>query len=793
VQTHWITHAARWTIAAAVALAVCWTSVFGAAAGADAAREPLQVSVEAGYGGSAKEGRWFPVKVTLSNPGDDVSGELALYSEGESGNVAYAKAVDLPRGSTKTVWFALPGRPSHVGGQHLVFHEGGVERGKEVPFAQGKASVAPLMAPADALFVGVLARDPDTLNFLTLFNQRGMQVDTTHYTVDSFPWDATMLDGLDVVAINDAAVDTLTEAEASELRAWVARGGRLLLAGGAGFAKAAALSALSPVDVTGTAAVTALPSFEEAAGERLAFASPFTVSAGTVREGETLFEEDGIPLVVTDRYGSGQVTYIAYDLALQPLASWSGNLKLWERILEGSLPYGSGAQQGKYVYMDGTWEMERALDYFPQFVPPAFGSLALLFLLYAVVIGPLLYFVLKKLDRREWAWFAIPALAIATSGIIYGVGASGRGNALAQTLAIQELDGEGGATRTASSSVFVPNGGRYSLRWEGERAVTVHRWNEGVGAGNGGEATAIVRADADRTAATFRNVPYWSIKKAYVAEETVPDAGAITYSLRLEAGAIVGEVANETPNDLYEAGVLYGDQWARIGELPRGERRTFRLSIGAVQMAHSDLGGIVLPYGGSDEQLRERALLNVYADTLRNRARGGAAAAPVFLGFARGDDPLFAVEGIYADATRIDLYAQPLAFDYEQNGRLMIPGGAVQPYVESSSLTYGHGYGTGSIDAGAGSFVLAYRLPQRANWAYEKVTLNGSVQAPFSLELWNERKQAWEPLAGAQAELEGERLAEALTSDGRIRLQASSNQGGVFMFPQLAAEGRVLP
>jgi len=793
VKTQWLTQAARWTIGAVVALAAGWTSIIGAAGGADAATEPLQVSVEAGYGGSAKEGRWYPVKVMITNPGDDLTGELAVFSEGETDNVAYAEAVDLPRGSTKTVWFTLPARPSYAGGQRLAFFEGGVERGKEVPFEQKQAKVLPLMAPADALFVGVLARDPDTLNFLTLFSQRGMQVDTTHYTIDTFPWDAAMLDGLDIVAINDAAVDTLTEAEASELRAWIARGGRLLLAGGANFAKSAALGALSPVEVTGTATTTALPSFEVAAGERLTLDSPFTVSVGSVREGETLFEENGIPLVVSTRYGSGQVTYVAYDLALQPLASWSGNPKLWERILAGVLPYGSGAKQGQPISMNGVWEMEHALDYFPQFVPPAFGSLSLLFLLYAVVVGPLLYFALKKLDRREWAWFVIPALALLTSGIIYGVGASGRGAALAQTLAIQELDGKGGATRTASSSVFVPSGGQYSLLWEGKRTVTAQRWNEGVGQGNGGAADTIVRSDADRTVATFRNVPFWSIKKAYVAEEFVPDAGAITYTVKLAGDAIEGEVANKTPYDLYEAGVLYGDQWAKIGDVPRGERRTFRLSSGGVQVSHSDLGGAVFPYNGSDERLRERALLNMYVDTLRNRSRGGAEVEPVFLGFARGDDPLFNIEGIAANATRIDLYAQPLVLDYEQDGNLIIPGGAVRPYVESSSLSYMHPYGNGTFDAGAGSFILAYRLPQRPNWSYEKVVFHGSAAATFSLELWNERKQAWEPLTGAKAELAGDRLAEAMTPDGRIRLQAASSQGGVFAFPQLAAEGRVLP
>ncbi len=782
----------RWIGTAAVAAALWGTSFpLPGMQVASADREPLRIVVEAGYGGSMTEGEWFPVKATVTNPGDDVSGELAIHFAENGSDAVFAKALDLPSQSAKVVWFALPGKPLHLNNNRIAFHERGVGRGPEIPFSQGKVSVETAASPPHALTIGVAARDPDTLNFLTLLNQKGYQVDVIRLAIDEFPWDAAMLDGLDAVAFNDAATDALSQEQVEELQAWVGQGGRLILAGGAGFAKtAAAFEALSPVEATGMTTVSALPSFERAAGLELPLNGPLSVTAAGVKEGETLFAESGVPLVVSRSFGSGVVVYVAYDLASQPLASWSGNAALWERILSDALHVNAPGSGGP-MYFNSSWEFDRALETFPQFVPPNYRMLVLLFLAYAIVVAPLLYFVLKKLDRREWGWVAIPAVAILASALIYGIGASGRGSTLAQSLSIYELDGGGAAVRTTGASVFVPSGGEYTLSWEGERQVAPFRVNYGGGSIQDRTET-IVRSEADRTTATFRNVPFWSVRKAYTAAERVEAAGSFEYTMRYDAGAIAGEVVNGTNRDLYDAWALHGGRWVRIGDLAKGERREFRLSTGGgPAVIPPNAGDRAFPNTGrSDEKQRERALLNAFAESRWNGGIVGQDAEPMLIGFAKAEEASFAIDGMAVNATQIELYVQPMRFEFEHDGRIAIPGGFIVPSTENSGISYMNHYGNGEIEIGAGELVLVYRLPQDEGWTYEKAALT-NVPTSFKFELWT--GGSWEPIDAASVELTGERLAESITEEGTLRVKLIAGQNGMLDYPALSAEGTVRP
>lgn len=783
----------RWlSMALIVAVAAAGLLAFGSTtAGAEA--QPLDIKIEHGFDGKMKDGKWVPVKMTISNPGDDVSGDLTIRTTGDNGkNIVYAKHVDLPKQSTKIVWFTLPGKTFNANNNAVAFYAGSVEKGNPVPFSQGTVALETRPVAPDTLLVGIAARDPDTLNFLSLLNQKGYQVQTTRLADGDFPWESAMLDGLDVIALNDTPGETLSPDQVKELVAWIERGGKLVLAGGAGYAKTAqGLETVAPVAVNGTAAVPALAELVQATGRELSLDSPLTVSKATVKTGYTLFSENGIPLVVNAPYGQGSVTYVAYDLAMQPVASWSGNPLLWERILFGSIaPSASGVRMGQ---QDGLWELNNALEIFPQLIPPAYGLLTLLFLAYAIVVAPALYVVLKKLDRREWAWFAIPAVAVVTSLIIYGIGASGRGSTLAQTLAVSELNGTGGGTRTAASSVFVPSGGDYRLEWAGKRNVSPLPVNDGRSLASG-EADMIIRSEPDKTVAAFANVPFWSVRKAFAAQEAVADAGKFDYTISFDASGAKGEVTNGTKSDLYEAGLFIGGQWFRLGDMKPGESKPFQVSLGgSMYRMDNQWGNLIFPYAGSQDAMqRERSLLNSFSQTLWNGKTGSPQLDMYIVGFAKSTGVSFKIDGKDAQAEQIELYVQPLKPDYGQGGRVFIPQGAIVPVMESSSATHISSYYNGGVDMGSGGITIKFQLPVRSDWQYDKLTLNTAGQTQFRLELWNGKEQTWQSLQGGQIVLDGGQIGDALAGGDGIRLKVTNTQSnGRFTYPTLSVEGTV--
>ena len=159
----------------------------------------------------------------------------------------------------------------------------------------------------------------------------------------------SLLNGLDVIVINNFASDTLSEPQRKAITDWVNGGGTLILAGGAGYAKTAAPFAdITPVVADGTTTVHSLAELEKLGGKPLNLDGAFTISTAKAVEGAQIgIEANGQPLFASKGYGQGSVQYAAYDLAMEPVSSWAGHPDAWASILRNNLPM-VGAQNGMY-------------------------------------------------------------------------------------------------------------------------------------------------------------------------------------------------------------------------------------------------------------------------------------------------------------------------------------------------------------------------------------------------------------------------------------------------------------
>ena len=106
-----------------------------------------------------------------------------------------------------------------------------------------------------------------------------------------------------------------------------------------------------------------------------------------------------------------------------------------------------------------------AVSELPALALPPTGGLLILLLGYIGLIGPINYLVLRRLDRREWAWLTMPALIA-----IFAVGAYGYGSALrGSDVIVNEVAIVRGAPDATEGSaqvylgVFSPTRGTYQL------------------------------------------------------------------------------------------------------------------------------------------------------------------------------------------------------------------------------------------------------------------------------------------------------------------------------------------
>ncbi|WP_438446262.1 DUF7408 domain-containing protein [Gorillibacterium sp. sgz5001074] len=789
-----------WKTASLAVLAAGLAASWAVPGVAKAETAPLELKVEAGYQGKAKEDRWFPVQITVTNPGSDLSGELAveLASPFNGKDISYHVHVDLPKGSTKSVELALPGMHLNEKNNRVVFYAGDADGGKRIPIQGGNPSITVQQLPVDNYQIGILARDPDTMNYMALLNQRGYSLSTVPLGLGEMFSDAQLLDGLDAIVVNDVAAADWKPEQTAAVKSWVQSGGTLILAGGAAYSKApASLLELSPVTVSGTGATTHLDALAQAAGKPLKLDNAFTVSSGTLKkEGRALFKEGSLPLIAEGREGLGRVLYVAYDLSQHPLASWQGNADLWEQVLLQEIratgTFRNGPGPG--IFGPAYNEINQQLENFPSMVPPSYRVLMIVLLLYAGLAGPVIYFVLKRLDKREWSWVAIPGLAILVSGGIYLFGASDRSSTMVQALTLSELNGKGQVRETTAVGAFVPKGGTYTLTANGyDHGSPLGSGYNGGGAGLTGDPDIFVTRKTEGSDIKFTGVPYWSVRKAWFYGSKEQEAGSIGYSLTFAGGSPKGEFRNGLKMNLNDVYFYSGSQWYALGDLKAGDTAALDSSklVGGLAGSHiSNLGNTIFPFHGSnDEKSHQRALLQAVIERRQQQMDES-----FILGFSRSENKTkLAVNGSEQTADEWKLWLQPVQLDRVSGGTAYLPLGKIKPVVITPGTSMKSPDWAGNLPMNQGEAELAYRIPAMDGVVYERLTDKAvyAVSGHERYEIWNEKKQQYEPL---DALPDGTELKNYWTGDGRtLKVKLTMRQNGLTRFPDLALEGRAAP
>ena len=110
-----------------------------------------------------------------------------------------------------------------------------------------------------------------------------------------------------------------------------------------------------------------------------------------------------------------------------------------------------------------------AASQLPTLALPPIGGLIALLGAYILLIGPINYLVLKRLDKREWAWVTMPALIVVFAVGAYGFGSLLRGSEVIvnEVAIVRGAPGATEGTAQAYLGVFSPSRGTYQVRVPG--------------------------------------------------------------------------------------------------------------------------------------------------------------------------------------------------------------------------------------------------------------------------------------------------------------------------------------
>ena len=434
----------------------------------DGATDLLTISVEAGYDGRFRPNRWFPLRVEVENQGTDISGRLLVRPEttGDSLYNTFSTPVDIASGTTQTIYLYVTARSTAQSMRVELMTESGEIAGSNTVAVRNTL-------PRDRIYAVLSGSTTGSVD-LSPINIGGYESFQTNWSIDEIPTLPSALESIDVILFTEIDTGELTPSQQAALRQWIIRGGHLIVTGGTDWqGTAAGVSDLLPYLPDGSTPTTDLSGLQALAGrgDAAQLTGEVIRAEGELQEGAFALAEDeeGTPLVARHYLGSGTVDYLTVDLSNQALRGWDGLNDMWITMLSSVRPVPAWTG-GFSDYSDAI----TAVEILPgvSLLPAAIGLIGFL-VAYVVLIGPVNYLILNRLNRRELAWITIPVFIVIFSGLAWSFGAELRGNqaTLSRLSVVQTWNDSETAHVDQLIGLLAPRRGDYTLTVDEERIL----------------------------------------------------------------------------------------------------------------------------------------------------------------------------------------------------------------------------------------------------------------------------------------------------------------------------------
>ncbi len=380
---------------------------------------PITLTVSAGFDGYFRDSEWIPVIIHAGNSGETVSGRFVVRPETSGSGLinTYSTPVTLSAGAQQTVLLYVSARAFASQLRVELIDDGGAV------VAQQEAPLH-VIQPQDRLNV-VISASPVGAVDLTGVHGENTSSYQANWTIADLPDRA--LEAVNLIMLSDVDSGALSSAQQQALVDWVAAGGELIVTGGQNWqATAAGVTDLLPLTPTASREVAGLQPLATWLRVDADLGAQTIIATGDLRpDAEVLVSAaDDTPLLVRRSFGGGVVDYLAADPNNAPLRGWADLPTLWLALITSHDPnpgWGNGVVD---------WDSAgHAVEILPGYDPlPDILPLFIFLALYIALVGPLNYLVLNRINRREWAWFTIPALILIFSVLSYLLGFNLRGN-----------------------------------------------------------------------------------------------------------------------------------------------------------------------------------------------------------------------------------------------------------------------------------------------------------------------------------------------------------------------------
>ncbi|QQE76283.1 hypothetical protein KDJ56_10370 [Brevibacillus composti] len=742
----------KWLLALAVLCA-------GAMPSAAAAEGTYDIQIDQPMDGIIKYDSWMRLDVKVTSRGQPFSGYVELGTDRnqmQPRKASLKQPLTLEEGETKQVSFELPVEMM-MNDLRLRLLEG--ER-------TVKSEKIRLSYPRDGILVGVLHESDNAYHFLSM-NQSHARYRAPylvqHVKQESLPTEPWLYRNLNMLALGGKDVTALTDDQLAAIKLWVKTGGIVILSAGPGQESAVSRFAeLLPPNLRLGGQVQAEKGLR-----------PYLTDKITPQWSIPVYS-DQLPLFFAQKSGEGYFLFVNYDVTQEPMASWQYNGQLWQSVFQR---HGILEKVNNTIYFD---QLGRPLLELSRQIPgvqtPNPWVMAGIWGGYVLLVAPALYLVLRRKDKRPWAWGMIPAAAVLLGT---GVFVLGKPLVVAENVSyavtrIHLLDKDTAQAMTAST-VLAVSGGELLLETKpGAIALPLMVGRNDYEL----DGTRLTAKEDDGSILAFQEVPYLTPRQVS-AFGLVQHAGKMDVDLHVEGDRMRGVIQNNSSYSFDQTYVQIGLQRIPIGSLQKGEKKSVEVKLESLYTPRQ-------PYIEGEEtpeqrlmRLQDAVLTYGSADTVR------------VIGINR--DPLSLVTAKLPHRSHYyNVISQNIELKPDRSGKITFPYGMLRVNIlETKGDLDVNPSGLWEISKGSVTFSL--ELGQAINVAERIVVpLDHSMYRPFVKEVFHQKSGKWKTLDREKRLVLGEELREYLTPEGaiQIRLSHPGEERLAFSMPYFQVEGK---
>lgn len=532
-----------------------------------ASTDNIKISTEAGLAGKVMDGKGFQLKVTMENNGEDFKGDLLIpYSPSYEAGGQKLVSVDIPANSKKTYMVTIPGIASdtNYANNKMKLYRGSWKNGEEVTFT-GVKEVRVNLIPEQTL--GILTDQYD--KFKDLRKLPSNSIYTTEMIKEEVPDQALALETISFLLIDQFSLTELTEEQQQAIKKWIENGG-ILITGAQSDGKQAygRLESFMPLAL-GDKEPFSLEVLDAKSKQQ---AKIDGYQSALIEGAEGIVLHNDQPLIAKRKLGEGKIIQASFSLSDPTLLGWTGFNSWIEKILLAeSSQNANNSQYNSNPIGELYNNFVQANEYFES---STISTSILLIILagYLLVIVPILYIVLKKVDKREHAWWIIPSLSILLSAGVFLTGAKDKikhpqfnelgvyqysNNYLSGYQATTLLSNKSDDfTLTYDKNLYTP------MPFSGYGELQVK---------------AVTKEKIKKNEMFFPDVEYWSSRTMY-GKSSMPVKGGFSHEFDTTEEEITGSITNHFPYDFANLFIWSGTEKIELGSLAAGETKKIKVS-----------------------------------------------------------------------------------------------------------------------------------------------------------------------------------------------------------------------